>query len=120
MMGLFGFGKKKDESAPVCACQCGCAVSEGEKETGTAAGGVRSIKVLGAGCTSCHALLENTKEAAAHMGLGTEVEYVTDMEKIAGYGVMRIPALVVNEQVVAMGKVLKTEDVAVILKKVQG
>jgi hypothetical protein len=39
------------------------------------------------------------------------VEYITDMEKVMAYGVMSMPALVVNEQVVSMGKVLKAAEV---------
>lgn len=121
-MGLFGFGKKKEESAPACGCQCGCPtaevnVSEVAEEVGSTADGALSIKVLGAGCASCHTLLENTKEAIISMGLGVEVEYVTDMAQIAGYGVMSIPALVVNEKVVTMGKVLKANEVESLLNK---
>ena len=108
-MGLFGFSKKKGESAPACACQCGCPtakadVSDVTKETGSAANETPSIKVLGAGCASCHALLENTKKAVANMGLCAEVEYVTDMGRIAGYGVMSVPALVVNEMETLLNK----------------
>lgn len=122
-MGLFGFGKKKEESAPACACQCGCPtaevnVSEVAKEVGSIADGAFSIKVLGAGCASCHTLLENTKEAVTSMGLGVEVEYVDNMGTIAGYGVMSIPALVVNEKVVTMGKVLKSNEVETLLRKI--
>lgn len=123
-MGLFGFGKKKEEKAPACACQCGCPAAEADvsqlakEERG--AEDALTIKVLGAGCASCHTLLENTQAAVAALGLGVDVEYVTDMAKIAGYGVMSVPALVVNEKVVTMGKVLKAEDVAAILKNFQG
>ena len=45
------------------------------------------------------------------MGLSIQPEYITDMEKIMAYGVMSMPALVVNEKVVSMGKVLKAADV---------
>ena len=51
------------------------------------------------------------------MGLSLEVEYVTDMQKIMEYGVMSMPALVVNEKVVSMGKVLKSGDVEKLLHK---
>ena len=51
------------------------------------------------------------------MGLNVAVEYVTDMEKIMGYGVMSMPALVVNEKVVSMGKVLKAADVEKLLRR---
>lgn len=76
-----------------------------------------SIKVLGSGCASCHALYENTKEAVKKMGLLVEVEYVTDLQKVMEYGVMSMPALVVNEKVAAMGKVLKPADVEKLLHK---
>lgn len=124
-MGLFGFGKKKEESAPACACQCGCPTAEEDvakvaKEAGSTFDGTLSIKVLGAGCASCHTLLENTQKAVANMGLGVEVEYVTDMARIAGYGVMSVPALVVNEKVITMGKVLKVDEVETLLNKLGG
>lgn len=113
--------KKKD---PACACQCGCPTTEADvsRLAKEMSGTVRilTIKVLGAGCASCHTLLENTQIAVASLGLGVEVEYVTDMARIAGYGVMSVPALVVNENIVTMGKVLKPEEVAAILKNIQG
>lgn len=77
----------------------------------------KKIKVLGAGCKSCHEQYENTKRAVEEMGLSIEVEYITDMQKVMEYGVMSMPALVVNEKVAAMGKVLKTRDVVVLLQK---
>ena len=121
-MALFNFGKKKEETkAPACACSCGCAASEATEVVNTCCGeavnGICCIKVLGSGCKSCHALLEATKEAVQNMGLSIEVEYVTDMAKIMEYGVMSMPALVVNEKVVSMGKVLKTADVEKLLHK---
>lgn len=61
--------------------------------------------------------MEATQEAVRSMGLSIEVEYVTDMEKIMQYGVMSTPALVINEQVVSMGKVLKANEVELFLKK---
>ena len=75
------------------------------------------IKVLGSGCANCHSLYENAKEAVKTMGLSIEVEYITDMEKVMAYGVMSMPALVVNDKVVAMGKVLKAEKVTKLLHK---
>ena len=75
------------------------------------------MKVLGAGCKSCHELYENTKAAVSALGLKVEVEYITDMEKIMEYGVMSMPAIVVNDKVVSMGKVLKAADVEKLLRK---
>lgn len=74
-----------------------------------------NIKVLGGGCKSCEALLAATKEAVAKKGIDAEVEYITDMEKIMEYGVMSMPALMIDEKVVSVGKVLKAKDVEKLL-----
>lgn len=123
-MALFNLGKKKEESKkPVCTCNGGCSTSEDKVNVTEntccdgAKDGICCIKVLGSGCKSCHALLENTKEAINSMGISMEVEYVTDMQKIMEYGVMSMPALVVNEKVVSAGKVLKSGDVEKLLHK---
>lgn len=114
-MALFGFGKKEEEKAPACGCSCSCGTPVEKK-----AGSTSPVMVLGTGCASCHALLENTKEAAAKIGFDGEVEYVTDLARIAGYGVMRMPALMVNGEVVSSGKVLKPDEIADLLRKAQG
>ena len=114
-MSLFGFGKKKEEEKKDCACNCGCPTSEVSKITNDcyseAKDGICCVKVLGAGCASCHKQYENAKEAVKNMGLDTPVEYITDMQKVMEYGVMSMPAIVVNEKVVSMGKVLKASEV---------
>lgn len=122
-MALFNFGKKKEEEkkAPACACNCGCSSSEVSEITNDCCsetkGGICCIKVLGAGCKSCHEQYENAKEAVKVMGLSVEVEYITDMQKVMEYGVMSMPAIVVNEKVVSMGKVLKAADVEKLMHK---
>lgn len=120
-MSLFN-RKNKAEKISACACNVGCPISEiteSKPEKGCCektADRICCIQVLGSGCKSCHALLEATQKAVHTMELGIEVEYVTDMEKIMQYGVMRMPALVVNEQVVSMGKVLNANEIERILK----
>ena len=130
-MALFNFGKKKEEQAesPVCCCgtepkasESGCCSAPQAEETascccGAPVDGICCVKVLGAGCKSCHEQYENAKTAVKTMGLSVEVEYITDMEKVMAYGVMSMPAIVVNEQVVSMGKVLKAADVEKLLGK---
>ena len=51
------------------------------------------------------------------MGLSLETEYVTDLQKIMEYGVMSMPALVINEKVAAAGKVLKPKEIEKLLRK---
>ena len=123
-MALFNFGKKKEEEkTPACACSCGCPTGEAKKITNDccpeAKNGICCIKVLGAGCKSCHEQYENAKRAIKDMGLSIEVEYITDMQKVMEYGVMSMPALVVNEKVVAMGKILKENEVMTLLQKLE-
>lgn len=112
-MSLFNFGKKKkEENKTSCTCNCGCPTSEITKDCcHEANNGICCIKVLGAGCKSCHEQYENAKSAVKAKGLSVEVEYITDMQKIMEYGVMSMPAIVVNEKVVSMGKVLKSKDI---------
>ena len=122
-MALFNFGKKKEEEkkAPACACNCGSPTSEVGEITNDCCSeekdGICCIKVLGAGCKSCHEQYENAKEAVRAMGLTVEVEYITDMQKVMAYGVMSMPAIVVNEKVVSMGKVLKASEVEKLLRR---
>ena len=122
-MSLFYFKKKKEEEnkKAACACSCGCQASEAEEITNDccpeAKDGICCIKVLGAGCKSCHEQYENAKEAVKAMELSVEAEYITDMQKVMEYGVMSMPALVVNEKVVSQGKVLKAADVEKLLHK---
>lgn len=122
-MALFNFGKKKEEEkkTSACACSSGCPTSEAEEITNDccpeAKDGICCVKVLGAGCKSCHEQYENAKKAIKDMGLDLEMEYITDMQKVMEYGAMSMPALVVNEKVVSMGKVLKSDDVIALLHK---
>lgn len=133
-MGLFNFGKKSEE-VKESACACNASVDSTEEESCCCCGGqaadtetqscdqpdtwekLQSIKVLGAGCKSCHEMYENTKTALQTAGIDSEVEYITDMEKVMGYDIMSMPGLVVNEKVVSMGKVLKPADVEKLLHK---
>ena len=134
-MALFNFGKKKEEEKKALTCCCGstdtqavetaggcCCSAPEENESascccGAPVDGICCIKVLGAGCKSCHEQYENAKAAARAMSLNLEVEYITDMEKVMDYGVMSMPAIVVNDKVVSMGKVLKAADVEKLLHK---
>lgn len=130
-MALFNFKKKTEQqkSAPCCCGQksaedaksvSSCCSFDAQKDADICCGekvdGICCIKVLGSGCKTCHTLYENAKKAATAAGIGIEVEYVTDMEKIMSYGVMSMPALVVNDKVVSCGKLLKPEDIIKLLQ----
>ncbi|SHJ42811.1 small redox-active disulfide protein 2 [Clostridium cavendishii DSM 21758] len=69
------------------------------------------IKVLGSGCTNCKRLEENTKKAVEELNIDATIEKVTDIKDIMKYGVMRTPALVIDEKVKSYGRVLTTEEI---------
>jgi small redox-active disulfide protein 2 len=72
---------------------------------------VVEIKVLGPGCSKCHQTEKVVKEAIAEAGISAEIEKVTDMMKIAGYGVFGTPAVVVNGEVKSVGKIPKKDEI---------
>ena len=74
-----------------------------------------NIKVLGGGCCKCENLLGAVKEAVAEKGIEAEIEYITDMAKIMEYGIMSTPALMFDNKVVSMGRVLKAKEVEKLL-----
>lgn len=75
------------------------------------------IKVLGSGCKKCEVLMNNTKAAIEEMGIEAEVVKVTDFKEIMAFGVMSTPTLVIDEEVVFVGKVLKPKEIGKLLKK---
>lgn len=74
-----------------------------------------NIKILGPGCANCVNLERVTREAVATLGIDATVEKVTDYATIVGYGVMRTPALVVDEKVVMSGRVPTAHQVGALL-----
>ena len=66
--------------------------------------------------SKCATLTRNAEDAVKAMGINATVEEITDIEKIISYGIMRTPALVVDEKVLSVGKVLTVEEVTSILK----
>ncbi len=76
------------------------------------------IKILGSGCKNCVSLKENTEAALKEAGIEAEIIKVEDYKDIVSYGVMRTPALVIDEKVVSFGKVLKPKDIVKILEKI--
>ena len=61
------------------------------------------IKVLGTGCATCKALFNTVKEVVKDFGIEAAVVKEEDLLKIMGYKVLSLPALLINEKVVAKG-----------------
>ena len=78
------------------------------------------IEVLGPGCKNCTALENVTNEALNQLGMDASVEKVSDYGKIAGYGVMSTPALVVDGEVRSVGRVPSVDEITELLTAVPG
>lgn len=70
------------------------------------------IKVVGTGCRKCKALLAVTEEAVKQTGVQAQIEYVTDVIKIAETGLMSTPGLIIDNKIVSSAKVLDAQEVA--------
>lgn len=66
---------------------------------------VLDIKVLGAGCNQCDSLEQSLMEVLTETAIPATLEHVREMQDIARYGVMGVPALVVNGKVLATGSI---------------
>jgi len=75
------------------------------------------IKILGTGCAKCKKLEENARQAISEAGIDATIEKVTDLDKIMDYGVMMTPGLVIDEKVVASGKLLSAPDIKAHIQK---
>jgi len=69
------------------------------------------IKILGSGCAKCKQLEANAQQAVKELGIEATIEKVKEIENIMEYGVMKTPALVVDEKVKVMGRVPSAEDI---------
>lgn len=69
------------------------------------------IKILGPGCAKCNQVEKLVRETLAETGTDAEIEHVTDLKKIASYGVFGTPAVVIDRKVKSVGRIPKKEDI---------
>jgi small redox-active disulfide protein 2 len=63
------------------------------------------VKILGTGCPNCKRLEAETRAALDSAQIPYVLTKVTEIDQIAGYGILATPGLVMNEQVVSAGKI---------------
>jgi small redox-active disulfide protein 2 len=63
------------------------------------------IKILGTGCSRCKTLEEITRKVVKDNGIEANITKVEDIVEIMKYNIMATPALVINEKVVAKGRI---------------
>lgn len=75
------------------------------------------IKVLGTGCANCKTLYATVEKAVAELELDATLIKEQDILKIMEYNILGLPALVVDEKVLSVGKVLNLAEVKQLLIK---
>ena len=73
------------------------------------------IEILGVGCAKCKQLNVSVETALKELGLSAEVVKVTEIAKIAAYGVMMTPALVIDGKVKSSGRNLSVAEIKKII-----
>ncbi|MBE2198137.1 MAG: TM0996/MTH895 family glutaredoxin-like protein [Anaerolinea sp.] len=69
------------------------------------------IKVLGPGCANCQKVEAAAKNAVASMGVAAEITKVTNYADMMAYNILATPGLVINEKLVAAGRIPKESEV---------
>ena len=64
-----------------------------------------TIKILGTGCPNCKRLESETRKAVENLDVEAEFIKVTDYQDIMSYDILSTPGLVINDKVVASGKI---------------
>jgi len=70
-----------------------------------------NIKVLGSGCPNCQQVEAVARRAVQQLGLEAHIEKVTDRTQIMAYHLLVTPGLVINEKVVAAGRIPSEAEV---------
>ena len=78
------------------------------------------IKVLGQGCVQCNRVEKERMEVMAEMNLAADLEHVRDIKEIGKYGVMGMPALLINGKVKSVGRVPPRKKLKEWLEEAQG
>jgi small redox-active disulfide protein 2 len=77
---------------------------------------MKKLQILGTGCPKCRQLAEATEAAARELEIDYEMEKVTDLNRIMGFGVMLTPTLVVDGVVKVSGKVPSADEARALLR----
>ncbi len=75
------------------------------------------IKILGTGCPKCKRMEQIAREAVAEAGVQADITKVEDLDEIMKYPISTTPALVLDEEVKASGRVPRKEEVLVWIRE---
>lgn len=70
-----------------------------------------TIKVLGSGCPNCKEVESTAKRVVSSLGVEAEIIKITEYPEIMQYNVLATPGLVINEKLVAAGRIPSEAEV---------
>ena len=70
------------------------------------------VQVLGTGCARCSKLYGEAEKAIAEAGVDAELSKVERLDEIASFGVAMTPGLVIDGEVMSVGKIPKASTIA--------
>ena len=73
------------------------------------------IEILGTGCAKCKRLFANTEQAVKELNIAVEMVKIETLDQIAERGVMMTPALIINNEIVAEGRVPDVKEIKALL-----
>jgi small redox-active disulfide protein 2 len=73
------------------------------------------LRVYGPGCANCERLERHAREAVSGLGQAIAISKVTDVGAIADAGVMRTPALGIDDTLLFQGRVPPVEELMTML-----
>jgi len=76
-----------------------------------------TVRILGPGCIACETMEKDVRAILSELNIAADVDHVRDVNQIAEYGMVRTPALVINEQIVLNGRSLPKSQLKKLLEE---
>jgi small redox-active disulfide protein 2 len=76
-----------------------------------------SIRILGPGCSACEKMEQDVKLNLVELNIAANVEHIRDVNRIAEYGMVQTPALVINGEIALSGRSLPRNQLKKLLQE---
>lgn len=77
---------------------------------------MKTIKILGSGCTKCKITYNNAVEAVKQLNADVRIEKIEDIEEILKYNVLTTPVLMIDEEAKIKGRVAEVNEIVALLQ----